>query len=309
MSPRKSAALTRVLDRLEVSYGVLVPSDDAVEAGILALLAHHAPHLSSVKTRQALREWFVNWNELRVADPWDIAHAIGAKSDPQAAAFARATLKFMKSLHHRLNRTSFDLVQADPDADVAAIVGAMRGVPAPSKCVMLAVLAGEGEWRIDKETSKLVQGMSLAPKSTSTAKTGRALAEQAKDDDRLRAHYLLARYAHRPGDDEDPLATTSRRTPKKAGAKKTSSRKTAKSTGKKAAAKKATKKTAAKKTAKRAAKKTASKKTASKKAVSKKAVSKRTASKKTARKSAKKATKKASSRKRAKSTRKSSRSK
>ena len=62
----------------------------------------------------------------------------------------------------------------------------------------------------------------LAPTTSSLAKVGRALADQADEADRMRAHYLLARYAHRSADDVDPLAPRARKkaTPKKTATKK-----------------------------------------------------------------------------------------
>ncbi len=276
-SPKKR--MGDLLDRLEAAYGSLVPSEDPVEAGLMTLLAAHAPNLSTVQTRQALREWFVDWNEMRVADPWDIMNAIGANGDGAARAFARAAVKCLRSLHGVLNRCKFDLVEADPESDVAALVARMRGAPPATKVVMLAVLARDGTWRPDKETSKLVQKIGLSPKTSSLAKVGRALAEQAAEGDRMRAHYLLARYAHRSSDDDDPLAPRRKKAaakkaapPKKSAAKKTASKKTA--PAKKAPAKKPAAKT-----------KTAPKKSAAKKAPASKKASagkKTTARKKTA---------------------------
>ncbi len=202
----KPSRLVETLDRLEQAYGVLVGSEDAVEAAILALLAEHAPDLSKVQSRQALREWFVDWNEMRVADPWDISSALGAGGHSGARAFAKAALKMLGSVHAVLNRCSFDRARANPEADLEAVVAKMRNVPPHARAVMLAVLAEDDEWRPDKEVAKFVQKVGLVPKTTSLPKIAKALAAAAGEDDRLRAHYLLTRYAHRSDDDADPLA-------------------------------------------------------------------------------------------------------
>ncbi len=267
MPARKNAnKLTGMLDRLEAAYGPLMPSEDAVEAGVLTLLAIHAPRLSTVQTRQSLREWFVDWNEMRVADPWDITHAMAAGGDSGARAFATATLRMLRSLHSVLNRAGFDRAVADPDADVDALIDKMRGVPMPARAVMRAVLAGGDAWRPDKEMSKLVQKLGLCAKTTSLTKVGRALADQSSPDDRLRGHYLLARYAVRKDGDEDPLATTrARRAPaKKSAAKatkpaKATAAKSTKTSTKTASKKPAAKKPAAKKPAAKKSKKPAAK--------------------------------------------------
>ena len=92
-SRSKTAQLSDLLDRLEAEYGPLVPTEDPVEAGLMALLAEHAPDVSRVQSRQALREWVVDWNEMRVADPWDISHAVAPGGHAGARAFSRARVR------------------------------------------------------------------------------------------------------------------------------------------------------------------------------------------------------------------------
>ncbi len=220
-SKKNAVTLGGVLERLEVAYGALVPSEDPIEAALLALLAEHAPARSEVQSRQALREAFVDWNEMRVADPWDVAHAIATK-DPGVRAFAKAALKALSSIHSTLNRASFDRALANPEADIDALVAKMRGLPAHAQTVMLAVLAADGDWRPDKEISKVVQKLGLVAKTTSLNKVAQSLAAQADAEDRLRAHYLLARYAHRPDGAADPLADDA--SSGKAGSSKTTTR-------------------------------------------------------------------------------------
>ena len=252
----KTAKMSELLDRLEGEYGPLVPTEDPVEAGLLALLAEHAPDLSRVQSRQALREWVVDWNEMRVADPWDVSNAVGPGGHAGARKFARAALKMLSSLQDVANRCAFDRALADPEADVEVLVDKMRGVGPHVRAVMKTTLAEDGEWKPDKEVSKVVQKLGLVPKTTSLTKVAKGLASISSEDDRLRAHYLLARYAHRPDGSDDPLD-------KPASAKSTKSSKPAKKAAKKPAKKASAKKTTAKKPAKKATKK-ATKKAAKK---------------------------------------------
>jgi endonuclease III len=258
MVTSKSAELKTVLDRLEKAYGTLHPSGDPVEAGVMTLLAEHAPHLDADGVCESLRAWFVDWNEARVADPWDVTNAIDAGGDAGARAFAKATLRFLRSLHEVLNRCAFDRALADPDTDIEKLIGRMRGAPPATRAVMLAVLDGEEGWHVSNDMSKLAQSLGLIPRTTSARKAGKSLEGLARPVDRLRAHYLLARYAARDPEGDDPLSKPRAR--KKAAAKKpASSRKPAakKASSRKPAAKKASssrkpaKKAAAKKPAKR----------------------------------------------------------
>jgi len=253
----KNARMGEILDRLESAYGTLVPSDDPVEAGLMALLATHAPDLSRVQTRQALREWVVDWNEMRVADPWDISNAIAPGGHAGARAFARAALKMLATLQDVANRCTFDRVLADPEVDVDVLVDKMRGVAPHVRAVIKAALSESGEWKPDKEVAKVVQKLGLVPKTTSLQKIAKGLADSSRPEDMARAHYLLTRYAHRPDGSDDPLEAPSKAAPKSSVAAEKKPAKAAKTKAAKPAKK------AAKKVAKKAAK------AASKKATSK----------------------------------------
>ena len=201
----KAAQLGDALDRLESSYGRIVPSEDPVEAGILTLLAMHAPKLSNVESRDRLREAFVDWNEMRVSDPWDVTTALETGGDDAARAFARAALRFLESINAVIHRTSLDHLRTDPQADPSAVVERMRGAPPPVKAVVLAVLDSTGGWHPGPEMAKTLQALGVVGKTASAAKAGKEAQEAAGSEDRLRAHYLITRYACREKEEADPL--------------------------------------------------------------------------------------------------------
>ncbi len=206
----KTAQLVDALDKLEARYGRLVPSDDPVEAGVLTMLAMHAPKLSTAASRDRLREEFVDWNEMRVSDPWDVACALDAGGDADARAFGRAAVRFLESINAVLHRTSFDTVRNDLGADLPAIVEKMRGAPPAAKAVVLAALDSSGGWHPGAEMTKTLQKLGVVGKTTSNAKAGKEAQDAAAPEDRLRAHYLLTRYATREKDEDDPLGAAGR---------------------------------------------------------------------------------------------------
>lgn len=218
-SRSKSALLAAALDKLESRYGRLVPSEDPVEAGVLTLLAWHAPKFSSAASRDLLRAAFVDWNEMRVSDPWDVALALESGGDPEARAFGRAALRFLESINAVLHRTSFETAKNDINADLAAIVERMRGAPPPVKAVVLAVLDSSGGWHPGAEMAKTLQKIGVIGKTASNAKAGKEAQDAAEKEDRLRAHYLLTRYATRGPEEDDPLESGAKK-PAKAGAEK-----------------------------------------------------------------------------------------
>jgi hypothetical protein len=162
--------------------------------------------MSNVETRDRLREAFVDWNEMRVSDAWDVSTAMEAGGDAESRAFGRAALRFLESMNAVLHRTSFESVKNDLNADPAATVEKMRGAPPPVKAVVLAVLDSSGGWHPGPEMAKTLQKLGVIGKTASAAKAGKEAQEAAGSEDRLRAHYLLTRYACREKEEDDPLA-------------------------------------------------------------------------------------------------------
>jgi len=209
MAPRGSE-LRSVLDRLEAAYGRLVPPADPVEAGALALLAAHAPALATPESRDRLRQAFADWNEARVSDPWDVTVALEATADPAARQFARALLRYLESLHGALNRCSFDVPAGEPRPDWVALLEKARAMPPEARACALASLPDSGGWHVTADMAKVAVKHGLVGKTTSPAKVAQSLAEACPEEDRLRLHYLLGRYAAREKDAPDPLAAPAR---------------------------------------------------------------------------------------------------
>lgn len=215
------ASLGQVLDKLEAAYGAYPAPADPLEAGVMAILAMHAPALATEETRDRLRAAFVDWNEVRVADTWDITAALELPGDPAARSFARALLKFLETLHATLNRCSFDVLEGEVKPDWVASMEKVRAATPPVKAVVLAMLDEQlGGWYITPEMLKAALKLGIAGKTTSVTKAAQSLAEACAPEDRLRLHYLLARYAAREKDDPDPFDSGSkakRKAPEAAG--------------------------------------------------------------------------------------------
>jgi hypothetical protein len=205
MPQQRAAALTAALDVLERAYGRLVPSSDPLEAGAMALLATHAPALATEESRDRIRQSFCDWNEARTADAWDVTNALDADADPAARSFARALLRFLESVHAVLNRCSFEVPAGEPAPDWAASVEKMRGAPPAVRAVCLASLTAPPGWHATPDIVKSALRLELVAKTTSAPKVAAGLAEICREEDRLRAHYLLARWGARAKEDPDPL--------------------------------------------------------------------------------------------------------
>lgn len=213
MGSRGSPELRAALDRLEAAYGHYVQPGDPVEAAVMALLAAHAPALSNEASRDRLRDAFSDWNEARVADPWDVTVALEATADPAARQFARALLRALESLHGALNRCSFEVPAGEPRPDWAALLEKARALPAEAKACALACLPESQGWHVNADMARVAVKAGLVGKTTSPAKVAQSLSETCPAEDRMRLHYLLGRYAARGKDDPDPLAAAAR--PKK----------------------------------------------------------------------------------------------
>lgn len=220
MAASRSNELTALLGRLEAAYGVYVTPADPVEAGVMALLASQAPAFASEASRDRLREAFVDWNEARVADPWDVTVALEAVGDASARQFARSLLRYLESLHGAINRCSFVVPDGEPRPDWPALVEKVRAAPPEVRVCILAMLPESGGWHLTSDMARIAVKLGLCGKTTSPAKAAQSLAESCGESDRMRLHYLLCRYAARGKDDPDPLSAAEARGKKPAKAKK-----------------------------------------------------------------------------------------
>lgn len=206
MTAKAASALEEVLTKLEKAYGAYVTPGDPVEAGVMALLAAEAPSLSTEETRDRIRQAFVDWNEARVADPWDVTNAMEASGSPESRAFARAMIRFLESAHNVLNRCSFEVPPGEMIPDWQASLDRMRGATPAARAVCMAMLTPAPGWCVTPDMVKAVGKLGLVGKTTSATKIAAALAEICPPEDRLRTHYLLARYGARAKEDADPMA-------------------------------------------------------------------------------------------------------
>jgi hypothetical protein len=210
MGVRAAAELRSTLDRLEAAYGRYVEPGNAVEAGAMALLAAHAPGLSSDASRDRLRQAFSDWNEARVSDAWDVTVALEATADPAARQFARALLRYLESLHGALNRCSFEVPPGEAKPDWVALLEKARAIPPDARACVLACLPETGGWHVSADMARVAVKHGLVGKTASATKVAQSLAEVCAPEDRLRLHYLLSRYAAREKDAPDPLAAAGR---------------------------------------------------------------------------------------------------
>ena len=205
MTARAASAVGEALTKLEKAYGAYVAPGDPVEAGVMALLATEAPALSTEETRDRIRQAFVDWNEARVADTWDVTSAMESGASPEARTFARAMIRFLESAHTVLNRCSFEVPPGEAVPDWAAALDRMRGATPAVRAVCMAMLAPAPGWHATPDIVRAAARLGFVGKTTSAAKIAAGLADVCPPEDRLRAHYLLARYGSRGKDDPDPL--------------------------------------------------------------------------------------------------------
>jgi hypothetical protein len=230
MGAKAAQELRATLDRLEAAYGHYVEPGDPVEAGVMALLAAHAPALADAAARDRLRAAFSDWNEARVADPWDVTVSLEATGDQAARAFARALLRYLESLHGALNRCSFEVPSGEAKPDWVALLEKARAIPPEARACILACLPETGGWHVTADMARIAVKLGLVPKTSSPAKVAQSFAEACAPADRLRLHYLLGRYAAREKDAPDPLAAPSK-AKKAPGARAASGKAAAKSKG------------------------------------------------------------------------------
>jgi len=284
---KRSDRLSEVLSLLEKSGGRTprLQSDLAMDQLVALMFAGHGTPRQATKSVHALREEFVDWNEVRISYVREIIKPLEVVGLPEPKERAREMIALFDRFYMDHNAVNLDFLDVE-ELDLEETFAYMKGLPGVGDAAAAGIVivhAPEERAIAAPEILRVPGRIGLAGKGATPARIRKILEDGLQGNDRLKGHYLFARLAsavcvsRNPLCEECPLAKVC-----EYGAAQLKSR--PKKTAPVAAKKPAAKKAAAKKAAARkpAAKKPAAKKAAVKKPAAKKAAAKKSAVKKPA---------------------------
>jgi endonuclease III len=174
---------------------------------VFAILAERAPSRTARAAFERLREAFVDWNELRIAEVREIAEHLRGLGE-RAAVHARAELlrRTLQALFDARDTVRIEFAREEDEAEVAR---ALHTVPGLSPGIAAAVIARalpEPPVRLGAGISRVGQRVGFLPRTGGEAKQVQVLASGARDNDRRVAlHYILAEHADKACLPKGPL--------------------------------------------------------------------------------------------------------
>jgi endonuclease III len=108
------ASVTRLVSLLEPRLGAVRELDEArpLEQLILLMLARGATLQKARRALKALQTDYVDWNDVRVTNPREIASKIALVTGPrQALEKANELIELLSMVYHRFNRINLDFLQ------------------------------------------------------------------------------------------------------------------------------------------------------------------------------------------------------
>jgi len=196
----RGAKFGKVLEGLARVYGkegARNPGSKALDHLVYGVMAGRSPQRVARRAFERLQGAFVDWNELRVAEPREIAEhltGLGDREDVRGRAeLLRRTLQALFDA-----RDTVRIVMETPE-DEQEVMRALGTVPGLSAGLVAAVIARdrpEPPIRLLPGVSRMAQRLGVIPRTGGEAKQAAALgAATGSGESRVLMHFLLAEHA------------------------------------------------------------------------------------------------------------------
>jgi endonuclease-3 len=214
MPDRRGARLGKVLEVLAKEYGKEPsrnPGDTPLDHLVYGIIAGNSPMQKARAAFEALKESYVDWNELRVAEAREIVEhldGLGERADlyPRAELLRR-TLQGLFDARDTV-RIELEKTGARPEEE-QEVVRALGTVPGLSPGLVGAAMAravAEPPVRLSPGMVRVAQRIGVIPRAGGDAKHAAALGAASGDrDNRILMHFLLGEHAERTCLPKGPL--------------------------------------------------------------------------------------------------------
>ncbi len=171
-----------------------VPSNGGMTDVLLTVIIAHGSSLTKArKVLASIRESVVNWNELRVTQPWEVTLLLPGIRDAEAKATAiHDVLTNIFEGTHDLGLTFLDGASAEEARDFLTGLGSLT-----EEMVTEVILAGRGHFTMtaDADTSRVAQRVGIIRKGASAARCQAELEELLGEERAYQLMYLFKNLA------------------------------------------------------------------------------------------------------------------
>lgn len=188
---RTAALWRRVLNRLEKEYGrpergvQRRPLDQL----ILGLLSAGTSERKAAQALRRLQTDFVDFNEVRVSRPNDVAEAIQVVADPEGKA--NRIIRVLQQLFLRYGGVDLDLLLKAPLGEAQASLQQLPGVDARTAATVVLLSLGGQALPADPAVVRLSKRIGLVDRAWSTDQVQEALSALVPSEERYAFYCLM----------------------------------------------------------------------------------------------------------------------
>ena len=187
-----------VLSRLKRMYGApKKPTEgDIVEQIVLAILARNKPLDQAEATLQKFKSYYVDFNELRVTQPGELATHMGPSSS-QTMAQARTILAVLKSILNRENTLNLESLKSKSKTELESYFSQIQNSDNYLLASVVLHCCGRQAFPLDEKMLAACKELGLAEGEVDLEGMQAYLERQLRSADSYAFCYLLKQYACR----------------------------------------------------------------------------------------------------------------
>lgn len=206
MNPDWPAELRALVDRLSGEHGSeptdpsadLCPDgcDATVHELVYSVLLWESSHAAAGRALSAIRASFVDYNELRIGYPEELAPLLDGH-DPRGEERAERLRAALNAVFARENRVSLARLTEMPKRDARAYLQSLEGVPAFVGARVCALSLGAHAFPADERISSLLAGAGVVEADAAPEEVGSRMERVLRAGEALPVYLLLEASAAR----------------------------------------------------------------------------------------------------------------
>lgn len=184
---KKSDAAVKLLEKVQLRHPIPEPLEgyNLMHQGLYAILRRQLEHAQSVKVIALLKDAYVDWNELRVAQAQEIAaHLKPANLGDKVIPVARDVREYLQEVFQRSHGLDLEFLRDDPVAS-ARFISILPFIGTATASYLMWIASGE-ELPVTPTLVRVLDRIGLVARQGGSMKKARAAIEPlVPEDDRL----------------------------------------------------------------------------------------------------------------------------
>lgn len=189
--------LKNALDALESTFGrvPVLPPGNPMDQLVALFLFGAGGGAWAKKAVDLLREEFVDWNEVRISWPREVARPLAAAGCPTPRETAGRLLGLLERIYKDRNAVNLAFLGALEAEEAHRWLRSLRVLDDGTAAAVASLFLADGGVLPSPDLLKIAAKLGIAGDGTTPARARKVLEGAVEKDGRVRIHYLLARHA------------------------------------------------------------------------------------------------------------------